>query len=89
MSERTVVIQIDAEEIGELRRRTVNDWGNCGFDHALAYLSTWNLTFPKVRIQKDFGANDLIAMFEREDGSIGYVIGAIWDAEDRKYSFHS
>ena len=91
MAERIVEIQIDAEEVERLIKDTQNGRGESGYEQALAYLSNWNPTFPGVRIMKDFGygGNNLVAVFEKENGTTGYVIGAVWDSASRKYSFHS
>lgn len=65
-----------AESIGSWEKL----WG------AIGYLSTWNLSYPKVVIFRD-GGNDLVAVYYREGGERGYVIGAVWHGEH--YGFHS
>lgn len=53
---------------------------------AIGYLSSWNMSYPTVRIFRD-GGDDLVAAYFREDGERGYVIGAVWHGEH--YGFHS
>lgn len=53
----------------------------------MAYLQFWSLdSFPLVKIYRDRGC-DLVANYFREDGTCGYVIGAVYS--DGRYSFHS
>lgn len=57
---------------------------------AIGYLSSWNMTFPTVDIYPDNHKDDntdLIAVYKREDGTIGYTLAAIW--QETHYSFHS
>jgi hypothetical protein len=56
---------------------------------ALGYLSTWNLTFPKVSIFRDGGSDstDFIAVYYTATGERGYVIAAVW--HDTHYGYHS
>lgn len=56
------------------------------FRLAIGYLSTWGMSYPKVVIFGD-GEADILANYYKEDGSIGYQIGAIW--RDGRYEFHS
>ncbi len=53
---------------------------------AIGYLSSWNMSYPTVRISRD-GGDDLVAAYFKEDGERGYVIGAVWHGEH--YGFHS
>jgi hypothetical protein len=54
--------------------------------NTIGYLSTWNMTYPKVVIHLNL-EDDFIAHYFREDGSYSYTIGAIW--HDDHYGFHS
>ena len=83
MSEiRIVNILIDATAITEMKVSTdPREW-----QEAIGYLSTWNLTFPKVSIRQD-GETDMVAVYYTEKDEPGYVIGAVWH-EDH-YGFHS
>ena len=53
---------------------------------AIGYLSTWNLSYPIVRIHRD-GKTDMVAVYLKGDGELGYAIGAVW--HDDHYGFHS
>ena len=53
---------------------------------AIGYLSTWNLSYPIVRIHRD-GKTDMVAVYLKGDNELGYVIGAVW--HDDHYGFHS
>jgi len=53
---------------------------------AIGYLSSWNMSYPTVRIFRDY-KTDLIAAYLDADGGRQYVIGAVWHGEH--YGFHS
>ena len=55
--------------------------------NAIGYLSTWNMSHPKVIIRRGGKEDDLVAHYFLEDGSCGYTIGAVW--HDDHYGFHS
>jgi len=57
--------------------------------HAVGYLSTWNMSYPKLRIYAEHNTANLMANYFKEDGTCGYTIGAIWDSTCQKYSFNS
>jgi hypothetical protein len=60
------------------------------FYATIGYLSSWNMTFPHVDIYPDNykdGNTDLVAVYRKEDGSVGYAIGAVW--HETHYSCHS
>lgn len=79
---RTVNLHFDAVSLIQLHEAT----DTLELYKALAYLSTWNLTFPTVDIYHD-GKTDLVASFKNADGSPGYTIGAIWNGSS--YNYHS
>lgn len=59
-------------------------------ERAIGYLATWAVgggRFKTVRIGGDKDGN-LDALYLKDDGSLGYEIGAI-RREDGTYSFHS
>lgn len=79
---RTVTIHMDAVVQSTMRDATdPAEWFR-----AIGYLSTWNMTFPKVDIYPD-GDTDMMALYRDAAGKVGYVIGAVWH-EDH-YGFHS
>ena len=60
------------------------------FYAAIGYLSSWNMTFPTVDIYPHGHGDsntDILAVYKREDGTVGYTIAAIW--QETYYSFHS
>lgn len=83
MSEtRTVTIHIDAVKQTEIKTAV----GTEAFCKAVGYLSTWNMTFPRVDIYADTDA-DLVAEYKDDKGSHAYTIGAIYS--NGAYGFHS
>jgi hypothetical protein len=59
------------------------------FRQALGYLTSWALdAYDEVNIFPD-GLHDLIAVYTRTGTESKYVIGAIFDKQTGKYSFHS
>ena len=55
---------------------------------ALGYLSTWNMSYPIVKIWINAKYNELNAAYFSEDGvECGYAIGAVW--HDDHFGFHS
>jgi hypothetical protein len=60
------------------------------FYAAIGYLSSWNMTFPTVDIYPHGYSDtntDILAVYKREDGTVGYTLAAIW--QETYYSFHS
>lgn len=60
------------------------------FYAAIGYLSSWNMTFPTVDIYPmghTDSNTDVLAVYKREDGTVGYTLAAIW--QETYYSFHS
>lgn len=83
MSEqRSITLSIDAVRQMEIATEVSHEklW------EAIGYLSSWNMSFPSVIIYADYN-QDLVAVYRHEDGSRGYVIGAVW--HDDHYGFHS
>lgn len=59
---------------------------------AIGYLSTWAITmYDQVNIypEKLVSNPDMIAVFTQSEGNGKYVIGAIFDQDTNRYSFHS
>lgn len=55
---------------------------------ALGYLSTWNMSYPIVKIWIDTKHNEITAVYFREEGAdCGYSIAAVWHGEH--FGFHS
>lgn len=55
----------------------------------LGYLATWGQNFPVCRIEPTGSDTDFLAVYDKADGSLGYVIGAVWSEQDQSYSTHS
>lgn len=81
---RTITLHLSATEKTLMAERV----GSQELFKALGYLGTWNMTFPHVDIYSD-GETDLVASYKCADGSRGYTIGAIWNAAESRYGFHS
>ena len=60
---------------------------------AIGYFSTWSTaSYPVVSIYPDrYGSNrDMVAIYRNApEGEPLYVIGAVWEREQERYSFHS
>ena len=79
---RTVEFLFDTQELTDLQEAT----SYAAVNGALGYLSQWCLRFPRVSIYIA-GKDELVARYRKEDGSLGYVIGAVW--HDDHFGFHS
>jgi hypothetical protein len=57
---------------------------------AVGYLTWWGQQrYPEVDIMPDGKTGDMIAYYRDDTGEVRYVIGAIYDRSNEKYSFHS
>jgi len=80
---RNVELHLSSEDMTQIAESI----GTCDkLWRAIGYLSSWNLSYPTVRIFRD-GGDDLVAAYFKEDGERGYVIGAVWHGDH--YGFHS
>lgn len=63
--------------------------GNDQFHGAVGYLSSWGMNYPKVTLY--FNARDLeiTATYYNTMGDMQYCIGGIFNADTKKFSFHS
>jgi hypothetical protein len=80
---RKVQIFLSQEDMTEIAEK-VGSWDKVFT--AIGYLSTWNYSYPEVRIYRD-GATDLHAVYVDNEGNRQYNIGAIW--HDDHYGYHS
>ena len=56
----------------------------------IGYLVLWGAHYPVCRIEPEFHSDtDFLAVYEKDDGTIGFVIGAVWSETDQTYSTHS
>lgn len=53
---------------------------------AIGYLSSWNMSYPKVTIYRE-GKKDMLAVYSDASGDRQYNIGAVWYND--RYNFHS
>ena len=88
MSEtRTIHYNFNAVDLATLK-------DHCGTDalfDALGYLTQWNFTFSHVYISIR-GDDELVACYYTSKDTRerpGYVIGAIFNEDTKKFSFHS
>lgn len=80
---RTIELNLSSEDMITIAE-SIGTWDKLW--QAIGYLSSWNMSYPTVRIFRD-GGDDLVAAYFKEDGERGYVIGAVWHGEH--YGFHS
>lgn len=80
---RTVTLKFESEDMDAL----INVAGEQA-QQAIGRLSAWGWSHPHVDIYLD-GNPDLIAVYQREDGTRVYVISAIWNPGSKRYSFNS
>lgn len=59
------------------------------FYRAVGYLSTWNMTFPEVRLYYNAREREITASYYTEAGDLGYCIGAVFNSDTQKFGFHS
>lgn len=84
MSEsRTVQILATSVDISIVREEV----GFKEFNNAIGYLSTWNMTYPKVVIFIDSKELEIQASYRDENDQPKYFICGVW--QDDQYSFHS
>lgn len=63
--------------------------GPVEFYRAVGYLSTWNMTFPRVILYYNAKELEITASYYTETGDLGYCIGAVFDETSRQFGFHS
>lgn len=82
MIDRNVELMLSSEDMIQIAE-SIGTWDTLWT--AIGYLSTWNLSYPTVRIFKD-GDTDLVAVYFK-GGDRMYTIGAVWHGGH--YGFHS
>lgn len=63
--------------------------GQQEFYRAVGYLSTWNLTFPEVKLYYSVRDMEITASYYDATGALGYCIGAVWNESTKQFGFHS
>lgn len=83
--ERDIRINIDV-----MRFELAGEVEEIGLRQAIGYFSCYGFnSFDHVSISHDGTGLDLYAVFSRKADNRQFVIGAIWDKEKKRYSFHS
>jgi hypothetical protein len=59
------------------------------FYKAVGYLSTWNMSFPEVRLYYNARDLEITASYYGVTGELGYCIGAVFNDTTNQFSFHS
>ena len=63
--------------------------GQLEFNNAVGYLSTWNMTFPEVKLFYSAKELEITASYYTSDGALGYCIGAVFNTDTKQFGFHS
>ena len=59
------------------------------FYRAVGYLSTWNMSFPEVKLFYNVRELEITASYYTATGELGYCIGAVFNSASGKFGFHS
>ncbi len=85
--ERLVKIH-DHYNSGHIQNEAGLEW-----EKAIGYLASWSIstdTYPFVDLFISHSLMEITAVYRREkDGNVKYTIGAIWDPDTKRFSFHS
>ena len=63
--------------------------GHDQFVQAVGYLSTWSMSYPKASLYFNARDMEITATYYDQDGDMQYCIGGIFNADTKKFSFHS
>lgn len=63
--------------------------GPVEFYRAVGYLSTWNLTYPHVRLYYNARELEITASYYDAFGGLCYCIGAVFNTTTNQFGFHS
>lgn len=83
MADRNIELMLSSDDMLQIAE-TIGSWDKLWT--AIGYLTTWNMSYPTVRIFRD-DRTDLVAVYLNEQGERVYTIGAVW--HDDHYGFHS
>lgn len=84
---RKVTHYIDADTY----QNVVEQTGYEAYYKAIGYLSSWSLgsdNYPEVALYA-CSDGELYAHYIKPDNTVGYVLGAVFHPDERRYSFHS
>ena len=59
------------------------------FYRAVGYLSTWNMTYPHVKLYYNARELEITASYYDEAGELGYCVGAVFNGTSKQFGFHS
>ncbi len=59
------------------------------FYKAVGYLSTWNMSFPEVKLFYNVRDMEITASYYTAAGELGYCIGAVFNTDTKQFGFHS
>lgn len=83
--QRSINLLANSVDVNTVRRAV----GAEQFYRAIGYLSSWNMTFPKVGISVYPEDNQIVAAYCDEADTRRFVIVAVWDEASKTYSFNS
>ena len=63
--------------------------GRSEFYRAVGYLSTWNMTYPHVKLYYNARELEITASYYDAFGTLGYCIGAVFNDTSKQFGFHS
>ena len=63
--------------------------GNDQFFQAIGYLSSWGMNYPKATLYFNARDMEITATYYNQAGDMQYCIGGIFNADTKKFSFHS
>ena len=63
--------------------------GRSEFYRAVGYLSTWNMTYPHVKLYYNARELEITASYYNEAGELGYCVGAVFNDTSKQFGFHS
>lgn len=59
------------------------------FYRAVGYLSTWNMSYPHVKLYYNVRELEITASYYDEVGELRYCIGAVFNSDSKAFGFHS
>ena len=63
--------------------------GPVEFYRAVGYLSTWNMSFPEVKLLYNVRDMEITASYYDVTGALSYCIGAVFNDTTKQFGFHS
>jgi uncharacterized Zn finger protein len=86
MALRTIEIHADSKEFSDFMYDNTH-----AVQTAIGYLTMWSVTtYDTVTISFDAKRQELHAYYQQADNDKKrYVIGAVWHADEKRFSFHS